>query len=206
MSNPTCPMRTDISRDFTALQQIERGALQRPESIYTCEWFTDRMERMQKNLDPFNAALDALTHRGDARALRAYDAQNLVLVRLISLSSDAEVQRELLELVHEINHRPSEESVADVCERRFGGSVLGDIQRWFARNEQVYQDRLKHQRRRDFVASLVAVGLLGRERVAAAIQATVLALQAFRWAGTGRDPRNEVAQVNPGAPGPGGNV
>ncbi|UVA80760.1 hypothetical protein [Pandoraea commovens] len=195
-SNSTCPMRQDISRDFTALQQVERGALQHRESIRTCEWFTNRLERMQNNIAAFNAALGALTRREDARALRAPDTRDLVLANLISMSSDTQVDSALRELVHAINHRPCGESVQDVCERRFGRSLLRDIQQWFARNEQVYQDRLKHETRRDFVACLVAVGFLGRDHIAAAVRATIHALQAFRWAGTGRDPQNEITQDN----------
>ncbi len=201
-SNPMCPMRTEMSQDFTALQQVERGALQPRESIRTCEWFTNRLARMQNNIAAFNAALGTLTHRDDARALRAHDAQNLVLAHLISLSSEAEVAGTLRELVHAINHRPCGESVADVCERHFGRSLLRDIQQWFARNEQVYQDRLKHETRRDFVACLVAVGVIGRDRAAAAFHAAARALRALRWAGTGHDPRNDIAQVNQGAQGP----
>jgi len=192
-------MRTDISRDFTALQQVERGALQPRESIRTCEWFTNRMERMQKNLDAFNDALGALTRNEDIRALRASDVQDVVLMHLISLSSDAEVDLALDEFIYDINHRPCGQSVDDVCKRHFGRSLLGDIRQWFARNEQVYQDRLQHQTRMDFVACLVAVvGVAGRRQVAAAYNAAVRALEAFRWLGTGRDPQNEIAQDNPG--------
>ncbi|VVE68095.1 hypothetical protein PAN31117_02841 [Pandoraea anapnoica] len=200
--NPMCPLRPDISQDFTALQHVPSGALQLRESIRTCEWFTNRMAQMQKNIDAFNAALGSLTHRDDARALRAHDAQNLVLAHLMSMSSDAEVDSALRELIHAINHRPCGESVADVCERHFGRTLLQDFQQWFARTEQVYQDRLKHQTRKEFLAALVAVGVLGRERVAAAIDATVRAFRVFRWAGTGHDPRNEIARDNLGAPRP----
>lgn len=202
-SNPMCPMRPDISQDFTALQQVERGALQLRESIRTCEWFTHRMAQMQKNIDAFNAAVGELTHREDARALRAGDVQNLVLAHLISMPSDAEVDSALRGLIHEINHRPCGQSVEEVCERRFGRSLLRDIRQWFAWNEQVRQDHLKHQTRKEFLMGLVAVGAIGRDRVAAALHATVRAFQAFRWAGTGHDPRNEIAQDNRGAPRPG---
>ncbi|AKC69836.1 hypothetical protein MB84_10630 [Pandoraea oxalativorans] len=197
-------MRTEISQDFTALQQVASGALQPREWIHPCEWFTNRMEQMQKNIAAFNAALGALTYREDAKALRVPDVQNLVLSHLISMSSEAEVESALRGLVHNINHRPYGESVEDVCERHFGRTLLRDIQKWFARNEQVCQDRLKHETRKQFLAGLVAVGVLGRERVTAAIQATVHALQALRWAGTGREPGNEIGRDNRGAPLPGG--
>ncbi|MCE4063076.1 hypothetical protein LXM60_23020 [Pandoraea sputorum] len=204
-------MRTEMSEDFSALQQAVSSALepweptqpiQSIQSLRTCEWFTDRLEQMQKNKAAFRAAIEALTRKDDARALKARDLRDFVLAHLISMPTDADVDRALRGLIHDINHRPCAESVDDVCERHFGRSLMRDIQQWLARNEQICEDRRQHETTKQFVAGLVAVVVLGRDRVAAAIQFTVGALQAFRWAGTGRDPQNAIAQDNPRAPRP----
>lgn len=201
-SNPMCPIRAEISRDLTALRHVPRGALQPRESIRTCEWFTNRLAQMQKNIEAFDAALGALTRRDDFRALKARDVQNLVLTHLISMPPDADVDLVLSEFIHDINRRPSEESVDDVCERHFGRSILRDIRQWFAHSEQVRRDHREYGKRMHFLAGLVGVGFLGRDQITAAIQAAVGALQAFRWLGTGRDPQHEIAQDNQGVPDP----
>ncbi|SNU86972.1 hypothetical protein [Pandoraea sputorum] len=204
--HPMCPMRTEMSQDFSALQQTVSSALQPWEptqSICTCAWFTDRITQMRKNEAAFHAATSELTRKDDARALRARDLREFLLVHLVSMPTDAEVDRALRGLIHDINHRSSAASVDDVCERHFGRSLMRDIQQWLARNEQICEERRQRETTRQFVAGLVAVVVLGRERVAAAIRFTVGALQAFRWAGTGRDPQNAIARHDPGAPRPG---